>query len=120
PRTAAKQTKPAAAPMRSAPQGSTKPDAGVMVAKPATAPVAAPIVVARPWRRRSAIIQASIAAAAPNCVLTNALEASPLAAKALPALKPNHPNHRIPAPRITSGTLWGAWDAEPYPRRLPR
>ena len=31
-------------------------------------------------------------------VATNAETASPLAASALPALKPNHPNHSRPAP----------------------
>ena len=77
----------------------------MIVARPATAPVAAPTVVARPTRRRSAIIHASMAAAAPSCVFTNALEASPPALNALPALNPNHPNHRMPAPSITSGTL---------------
>ena len=85
----------------------------MIVARPATAPVAAPTVVARPTRRRSAIIQASIAAAAPSWVLTNALDARAFAARALPALNPNQPNHRIPAPRITMGTLWGARAEEP-------
>ena len=30
-----------------------------------------------------------------------------LAASALPALKPNHPNQSSPAPSSTVGTLWG-------------
>src|SRR5881397_2504172 len=91
-----------------------------MVARPATAPVAAPMVVARPLRTRSAIIHASMAAAAPSWVLTKAADARPLALSALPALNPNHPNHRIPAPSTTIGTLCGTSRDVPYPRRLPR
>ena len=41
-------------------------------------------------------------------MFTNANAATPFAASALPALKPNQPNHRRPAPRATYGTLCGA------------
>ena len=47
------------------------------------------------------------AAAAARCVLRNAEPASWLAASAEPALKPNQPNHRMPAPRTVSGRLCG-------------
>ena len=68
-------------------------------------------------RRRihSTVIQASMPAEAPSWVLTSAAVATDPALKALPALKPNHPNHKMPAPRRTSGTLWGAsgWRRRP-------
>ena len=38
-------------------------------------------------------------------MVTNASDAVPLAASAEPALNPNHPNHRRPAPRRTYGTV---------------
>src|ERR1043166_8038018 len=47
------------------------------------------------------------AAAAAVLVLVNASAAKPLAARADPALNPNHPNHNRPAPRSTRGTLCG-------------
>ena len=46
--TAKKHSTPAAKPMTSAPAGPTKPDAGVMVARPAMAPVAMPTSVGLP------------------------------------------------------------------------
>ena len=47
------------------------------------------------------------AAAAAVLVFVNASAARPFAASAEPALKPNQPNHRSPAPKSTSGTLCG-------------
>ena len=91
----------------------------MIVARPATAPVAAPIVVTLPLRSRSRRIHPSTAAAAPSCVFTNALDAKAFEASALPALNPNHPNHRIPAPKITNGTLCGDMSSDPWPLRLP-
>ena len=88
--------------------------------QPGHRPVAAPIVVTLPVAAAPRPSTPSTAAAAPSCVFTNALDASPLAASALPALNPNHPNHRSPAPRITNGTLCGACRRMPKPRRLPR
>ena len=111
---------PAASPITSAASGGTYPAAGVIVASPATAPVAAPIVVTLPVRMRSGTIQPSSAAAAPSWVFTKALEASAFEASALPALKPNQPNHKIPAPKITNGTLCGVMSSVPCPRRFPR
>ena len=49
-----------------------------------------------------------VAAAAAMFVTVNALAASPPAVTAEPALKPNHPNHRSPAPRTVIGTSWGS------------
>src|SRR6187431_1665241 len=49
-----------------------------------------------------------VAAAAAVLVTMKALAARPLAATADPALKPNHPNHRRPAPRTVIGTSCGS------------
>ena len=50
-------------------------------------------------------------------VLAKALTASAPAEKAEPALKPNHPNHKRPVPKITNGMLAGA---SSRCRRFPR
>ena len=49
-----------------------------------------------------------VAAAAAVLVTTNALAARPPAVSADPALKPNQPNHRRPAPRTVIGTSCGS------------
>src|SRR5438132_10041376 len=103
-----------------APAGPTKPLAGVMATSPATAPDAAPTVVAFPCLIHSGMIQPRTAVAVARCVATNALPASPPEESALPALKPNQPNHRIDAPRTTNGTLCGTNASLPQPLRLPR
>ena len=41
-------------------------------------------------------------------VLTKACAATPFAASAEPALKPNHPNHNRPVPSATNATLCGS------------
>ncbi len=51
--------------------------------------------------------QASMATEAAILVLTKAKVATPLAARALPLLKPNQPNHNKPVPRATKGMLCG-------------
>ena len=43
----------------------------------------------------------------------------PLAATALPALNPNQPNHRSPAPSSVNGTLCGMSDGDGYSCRFP-
>ena len=50
-------------------------------------------------------IQVVAAAAAEVLVVTKAFAATPLAASADPALKPNHPNHRRAAPITVVGML---------------
>src|SRR5438874_5513999 len=95
-------------PMTAAAQGATKPLAGVMVARPATAPVTAPEALGFPSTHQLIVIHDSIPNEPPSIVVTNALAAMPFAASALPALKPNQPNHRRPAPSATKGTLCGA------------
>src|SRR3954454_19687617 len=85
----------------------TYPAHGVMATSPATAPDTAPSVVKWPVVIRSTINQPSIAAAAARFVFMNAVAARLLAPRADPALKPNHPNHRMPAPRTDSGNEGG-------------
>src|SRR5512145_1837328 len=105
--------------MRSAPKGRTKPDAGVIATSPATHPDAAPRTVGFPRRIHSAKTQDRVAAAAAEWVATKALVDSSPAARALPALKPNHPNQRMAAPSTVIGRLWGAMFSVPNPFRLP-
>src|SRR5262249_62080137 len=93
--------------MTIAAHGCTYPDAGVIAARPATAPVAMPTPDGLLRRHHSTPIQASIAVLAPSWVFTSAYPASDPEGTALPALKPNPPNHKIPTPSSTSGTLCG-------------
>src|SRR5450631_4514337 len=95
---AQKQITPAATPMTIAPPGSTKPEAGVMATRPATAPDAAPSTEGLPLAIHSANIQPRAAAAVAICVTVIAMPARPFAATAEPALKPNQPTHSNDAP----------------------
>src|SRR4051794_34601786 len=98
----------------------TNPAQGVIATSPATAPDAAPSVVALVSFTYSTRSQPSIAADAARKVFISAAAATPLAASAEPALNPAHPNHRMPVPIIVMGKLCGgiAWSG--YPLRFPR
>ena len=87
----------------------TKPAPGVIATSPATNPVEAPTSENFPVNTFSTSNQDNIAAAAEMCVVTKAWTASPSAARAEPALNPNQPNQRRPAPRKTNGTLCGRY-----------
>src|ERR1700675_3065429 len=93
--------------MSSADMGVTKPAAGVIATRPATAPEAAPSTVGLPRELHSVSIQPSAAAAAAVLVVVKAWAARPLAPSALPALKPNHPNQSRLAAIPLQGRLWG-------------
>src|ERR1700722_1991645 len=93
-----KQITPAATPMMIEEPGSTKPDAGVIATRPATAPEMQPSTDGLPLAIHSANIQPSAAAAVAICVTAIALTARPLDATADPALKPNQPTHSSDAP----------------------
>src|SRR5580704_4804350 len=95
---AQKQPTPAATPMTMDPPGSTKPDAGVIATRPATAPDAAPSTEGFPLKIHSANIQPRAAAAVAIWVTVIAMPARPFAATAEPALKPNQPTHSSEAP----------------------
>src|SRR5262245_42684603 len=99
--------------------GPTKPEAGVIATRPATAPLAAPRTVGLPLDAHSAYIHDSAAAAVAVLVATKALVASAPALKALPALKPNHPTHRSAAPTTENGRLCGGIGSRGYPSRFP-
>src|SRR5918996_2827177 len=105
--------------MISAGIGPTKPEAGGIATRPATAPDAAPSTVGLPRLTHSVNIHPSAAAAAPVLVARNAVAASPFASRALPALNPNQPNHRSAAPMTVIGRLWGCMGWWPNPRRFP-
>src|ERR1700724_2068702 len=107
-------------PMASAGMGATNPAAGVMATSPATAPEIAPSALARPFFNHSAALQLSAAAAVAKCVATNALVAKGLAARALPALNPNHPTHSKHAPIKLSTRLCGGIGCLGNPVRLPK
>src|SRR5688572_8577030 len=105
--------------MRMAAIGATKPEAGVMATRPATTPVAAPRAVGLPLASHSVPHHERRAPAAARCVVAKATAARPPAARAEPALKPNQPNHRRPAPRTTSGMLLGFISTWPKPFLRP-
>src|SRR6267142_424734 len=110
---------PAARPMITADSGETKPEAGVIATRPATAPDAAPSIVGLPDRIHSASIHPNAASAAAVCVTTNALVASAPAPRAEPALNPNQPTHSSDAPRTVNGRLCGGVATFPKPTRFP-
>src|SRR5689334_19265670 len=116
---ASAQTAPAMRPIAMAPIGLTKPHAGVMATRPATAPDAAPSVVGLPNLSCSTSSQPRTAAAVATVVLVNATAARSLAASAEPALKPYQPNHSSEAPSSTNGTLCGRPVSFGQPLRLP-
>ena len=83
--------------MTSAARGVTKPAPGVMATRPTTAPVTMPSTLGLSSSQLR-IIHTRPAAAAAVLVVTTAWTARPLAASALPPLKPNQPIHSRPAP----------------------
>src|ERR1051325_10367333 len=100
-------------PRRIAFSGLMKPAAGVIATRPTTMAVAAPTAVALPVRITSRKVQTTSVAAGASIVVMKARPAMGLAASALPALNPNQPNQRRPAPSSTKGTLGGGRDEEP-------
>src|SRR3990167_368531 len=90
-----------------------------MATRPATAPEHTPRMVGFLWCIHSRIVQVNPAQAVAVFVTTNALAASPLAATALPALKPNQPNHNKPVPAIMRGRLCGGFISLGNPLRFP-
>ena len=95
---AKKQTAPPAIPITNPPPGPTKPEAGVIVARPATIPVTRPRAEGLPYLDHSKPIQVNAPAAAEMCVTSIAMAASPFAASALPPLNPNQPTQSMAAP----------------------
>src|SRR5262249_58048301 len=95
--------------------GGTPPPAGAPATSPATAPDAAPSTVGFPRELHSVSIHPSAAAAEAVFVVVNADAARPLAPSALPALKPNQPNHSRLAPMTVIARLSRAIPRCPSP-----
>src|SRR5882762_7307121 len=110
---------PAITPMIMPPSGVTKPQAGVMTTRPATAPEQKPTTVALPLRKYSIVGQTNEAMAVASVVVVKALEETTSAAQALPALKPYQPTQSREAPMKVSTVLCGAKWVLPHPARLP-
>ena len=95
--------------------GPTKPEAGVMATRPATAPEQMPTTVGLPFSAHSTSIQVKAATAVAIWVTNIAIPACMPAVTAEPALKPNQPTQRREAPMKVSTMLC----AGPVSRRLP-
>src|SRR6516164_3645036 len=95
-------------PITNAPVTPTKPEAGVIATRPATAPDAIPSTDGLPFVSHSVNIHDSAATAVASCVTTIANPARPSAATAEPALNPNQPTHSSDAPVSVSVRLCGA------------
>src|SRR5215475_5340495 len=106
---------PAATPIQNEPIGPTKPDAGVIATRPATAPEQMPMTVGLPFMIHSTIIHVKPAVAVAVWVTSMAMPACRPAVTAEPALKPNHPTQSSEAPIMVITMLWGG----PLSVRLP-
>src|SRR5262249_59822181 len=106
-------------PIKIAPDGATKPEAGVIATRPATAPAAAPSTLGEPLCNQLMVIQVIDAIAVARWVTTKALVASAPEAIALPALKPNQPNHSSDAPSTTIVASCGSSGSSPKPSHFP-
>src|SRR6516165_4931446 len=102
-------------PITKAPIGPTKPDAGVMATRPATAPEQMPTTVGLHLSDHSTTIQVKPATAVAICVTSIAMPACMPAVTAEPALKPNQPTQSSEAPMKVSTMLC----AGPVSLRLP-
>src|SRR5690348_16358951 len=107
-------------PMITEPLAVTKPQAGVITTRPATAPEQKPRMLGLPRVIHSIIGHTNEATAVASVVVMNALAPTTSAATELPALKPYQPTHSIPVPIIQSTMLCGGIGSFPNPSRLPR
>ena len=107
-----------------APSGPTVPEAGVIAARPAMAPVAKPRALGLPDLTFSRNIQVRAATHGEIWVTTIAMAACPPAARALPPLNPNHPTQSIAVPIIVRVRLCGSgklvWVTLPCPEHYRR
>src|SRR6204780_1093170 len=98
---------PTATPIASAPPGSTKPEAGVMATRPATAPEQMPRTDGLPLNTHSTNIQPKAAAAVAIWVTAIAMPALTPEVPADPGLKPTQPTHSSDAPMKVRTRLCG-------------
>src|ERR1051326_4087220 len=106
-------------PMMIAPLLFTKPQAGVITTRPATAPEQNPRILGLPLSMYSAMAQTKDATAVARVVVVKALAATTSAATALPALNPYQPTQSMPVPTMQRTMLCGGIGSLPKPRRLP-
>src|ERR1700716_4104942 len=99
---AQKQNAPAMTPMTMPCQGSTNPEAGVIVPSPATAPEIMPSTEGLRRTVHSIAPQVSAPAQAARWVARIAMTAREFAPRADPPLKPNQPTHSNPVPITAS------------------
>src|SRR5207237_10319418 len=85
----------------------TYPAAGVIVSRPATAPVSKPRNFGLLVVIQSMQSHAMAAKLAARSVLRNATAVTESTRNSLPALKPYQPNQRRPVPSATNGIEWG-------------
>src|SRR3984893_2383778 len=107
---------PAATPIQNDPIGPTKPEAGVIATRPATAPEHMPITVGFPRWADSRSHRIGEGTAVAISVTVIAMPACTPALTAEPALKPNQPTHSSAAPMKVRTMLWPG----PVSWRLPR
>src|SRR6202171_1044416 len=93
---------PAHTPITMPAQGATKPEAGVIVPNPATAPEIMPSTAGLRRIDHSIAPQVSAPAQAARWVAMIAITAREFAASAEPPLKPNQPTHNRPVPTTAS------------------
>src|SRR4029077_1307447 len=106
--------------MITAPVEVTKPQAGVITTKPATAPEQKPSTLGLPRTIHSASGQTNEATAVASVVVVKALAAMTSAATALPALNPYQPTQSMPVPTMQRTMLCGGMGSRPNPSRLPK
>src|SRR5512140_2458034 len=94
-------------PINAATGKETRPAAGVMVARPATAPVISPTNFGFRSLDHSIIIQVIAAKEAATSLFRNASAVIPSTLSSLTALKPYHPNQRRAVPMAIKGILFG-------------
>src|SRR5213593_3632583 len=106
-------------PMSTAPPTVTKPQAGVITTRPATAPEQKPRTLGLPLTIHSTIGQTNEATAVAIVVVMKAFAATTSAAPAEPALKPYQPTQSMPVPTMQSTMLCGGIGCLPKPMRGP-
>src|SRR2546423_13422338 len=106
--------------MMTAGVGMTKPDAGVIATRPATAPEAMPSTLGFPLTAHSMNIQARAAAAVALCVTATALPARPSGGTPPTPLHPHPPTPNGEAPPNRHTPIWGATETLFYFTPLPR
>src|ERR1700704_2468815 len=106
--------------MITAPFAVTKPQAGVITTRPATAPEQKPSTLGLPLPSHSISGHTNEATAVASVVVMNALAATTSAPTALPALNPYQPTHSMPVPTMHNTILCGGIGSLPKPMRLPK